>query len=148
MSQNNTHKTSFAITDAKLFLSEMVLPQYSDFTANNSSSRHALLTTILCYHICEWVNPKTYTLNRFNIRYPNHPDIGQYLDIARQITNGTKHFKEKPSDPVETFTKGGFSSEFSDAFARPLIIKTAKEELSADKFLRKLVEFWRSEITV
>ena len=32
----------------------MIIPQHEDFREKNSSSRHALLTIILIYHMYEW----------------------------------------------------------------------------------------------
>ena len=48
------HKSSFNIRTARDFLHEMIIPQHEDFREKNSSSRHALLTIILVYHMYEW----------------------------------------------------------------------------------------------
>lgn len=63
--------------------------------------------------------------------------------MARNITNGTKHFL---NDKAKTSTQKGFSSAFSDGFARSLNIEYPDGTgTSADIFLRKLVEFWQGE---
>ena len=125
------HESSFDIKTAHDFLHKMIIPQYEDFKANNSSSRHALLTILLVYQMRQWVKPAP--------AYPD--DIQEMFDLAAQIANGTKHF----ASLAKTRTQTGFSSGFSDDFARPLIIKFQDKELSADRLLRKLVEFWKEQ---
>lgn len=136
------HTSSFEIKDAETFFNEMVLPQYEEFLKNNSSSRYALLTTIMAYHLYEWVHKKKFELNEFEVAYPAHTRLAQDFNIARKITNGAKHF----SVTVTTRTQQGFKSAFSDGFARPLIIEYPDgTEISADQFLRKLIEFWKEQ---
>ena len=138
-----THSSSFSIKSAEAFFNEMVLPHYEEFLRNNSSSRYALLTTILAYHLYEWVHKKKFKINEFEETYPTHSQLAQHFDVARNITNGTKHFINKS---VTTRTQTGFSSEFSDEFARPLNIQYPDgTEISADQFLRKLIEFWKEQ---
>lgn len=133
------HTSSFEIKNAETFFNEMVLPQYEEFLRNNSFSRYALLTTIMAYHLYEWVHKKKFTLDEFKAAYPAHTRLAQDFEVARNITNGTKHFSNKS---VTTRTQMGFSSEFSDEFARLLIIKYLDgTEISADQFLWKLIEF-------
>ncbi len=43
----------------------------------------------------------------------------------------------------KTRTKCGFSSGFSSAFARPINVRTRAGEISMDKLLRELIEFWK-----
>ena len=137
------HVSSFDVKTAKDFFREIVIPQYNDFLANNASSRHALLTTIVCYHFYEWVHQKKFTVDHFESVYPDQAEMANNLELARNITNGTKHFKNKN---VTTRTQVGFSSSFVDSsvsFERPLIIKAQDDnEKSADILLRELVEFW------
>ena len=137
------HTSSFEIKNAETFFNEMVLPQYEKFLRNNSSSRYALLTTIMAYHLYEWVHKKKFTLDEFKVAYPAHTRLIQDFEVARNITNGTKHFSNKS---VTTRTQTGFSSAFNDGFARPLIIQHPDgTEISADQFLRKLIEFWKEQ---
>ncbi|HFI9803869.1 TPA: hypothetical protein ACGSUT_003930 [Vibrio parahaemolyticus] len=64
--------------------------------------------------------------------------------MARDITNGLKHFKVKPTT---TRSQSGFSSAFSNAFARPLIIVSSSgEEVSVDQFLEAMVGFWQQNL--
>ena len=134
------HTPLFGITTAADFFRELVIPQYEDFVANNSSCRHALLTTILAYHMYEWVHRRKFTADHFKSTYPQAASLADVFELARKITNGTKHFKPEP----KTRTQKGFHSGFSDDFARPLMIEfTDGSEESADKFLCKMVEFWR-----
>jgi hypothetical protein len=106
------------INNASVFLEKMLLPQYEKFIQNNSSSRHALLTTILAYHMFEWVHGKKFGRfceEEFQSSYPAQVEMYSTLEIAGHLTNGTKYFGNKISK-----MKGqtGFGSAFSDAFAR------------------------------
>ena len=137
------HKSSFEIKNADTFFNEMVLSQYEEFLRNNSSSRYALLTTIMAYHMYAWVHNRDCTPAAFKAAYPSHTSLAQDFEAAQLITNGTKHFRNKS---VATRTQTGFSSAFSNEFARPLIIKYSDgTEISADQFIRKLIEFWKDQ---
>ncbi|MYF25442.1 MAG: hypothetical protein F4224_09175 [Nitrospira sp. SB0678_bin_10] len=119
----------------------MVIPQHKDFVANNSSSRHALLTIILVYHMYEWVHGKKFSTEHFNSTYENRGEMAEMFELAGKISNGTKHFRRK----VKTQVQHGFSSAFSDAFARPLNVEFNGKKQSVDSFLRKMVEFWKHQ---
>ena len=136
-----THEASFEIRTAQDFLREMVIPQYNDFISKNSSSRYALTAIILAYHMYEWVHcGRKFCPQFFKAKYPNDTGLVEKFDLARKITNGTKHFVSK----VRTQTQSGFSSEFSNAFARPLnVILNDGSMLSVDDLLRDIVEFWK-----
>jgi len=137
-----THTSSFGITTAGDFFHTVVIPQHEDFVANNSSSRHALLTTIVSYHMYEWVYHRKFTTNHFKSTYPQDSSLADVFELARNITNGTKHFKPK----AKTRTQTGFSSGFSEGFARPLMVEFPDgSETSADQFLRDMVDFWRKQ---
>ena len=137
--------SSFDVKNADDFFTQLVIPQYEEFLANNASSRHALLTTILAYHLYEWVHGEKFTEVSFLNRYPFHKEVMANFEEARNITNGTKHFKIKAT---ATKTQGGFSSGFSDGFARPLVIICSDgSTISADNFLRNIVNFWEEQKT-
>lgn len=134
-----THTSSFDITTARDFFRMVVIPQHEDFLAENSSSRHALLTTIVVYHMYEWVNGRKFTVKHFQSTYPQDLALADVFELAKNITNGTKHFKSI----AKTRKQGGFSAGFSDGFARPLIVEFPDgREKSADMFLREMVDFW------
>jgi len=138
-----THTSSFDITNAEDFFRKLVVPQYEDFVANNSSSRHALLSTIVVYHLYEWVHSTRFTIEHFKLKYPQDESLANVFELARNITNGTKHFKSK----AKTRIQKGFSSGFSDDFARSLVVEFPDGcEESADKFLGKLVAFWKDKL--
>ena len=138
------HRSSFDIKSPSDFLYKMVIPQYEDFVTHNSSSRHALLTIIVAYHMYEWVHREKFTEDRFTAAYGS--SVGgmvETLKVARSIANGTKHFAPR----AKTRTQAGFSSAFSDGFARPLIIELSDgREQSVDILLRDMVDFWRSRV--
>ena len=136
------HASSFGITTAREFFQEIVIPHYGDFKSDNASPRHALSTTIFAYHMYEWVNTSKFTIADFTSKYPNDSELATVFDLARNITNGTKHFIPK----AETRTQSGFSSAFSSGFARPLIVKFPNgSETSADEFLEKMIAFWQRQ---
>lgn len=92
----------------------------------------------------EWVHGKPFKAKDFRTQYPNEHGLADTFDLARHITNGTKHFKPK----AKTHTQGGFSSDFSDDFARPLNVEYGDgSQESADVFLRKVVDFWERQGT-
>lgn len=140
------HTSSFDIKTANDFYEKMLVPQYADFIKENSSSRHALLATILAYHMFEWVHGKKFgscTEEEFQTLYPTHMQMYSTLEVAGHLTNGTKHFRSKPT---KTRTQTGFSSAFSSGFARPLNIELSDgSEVSADAFLERLLGFWKEQ---
>lgn len=137
-----SHQASFGIRRARDFLDELVVPQHDDFVADNASSRHALLTVIVAYHMYEWVHGRSFTAKDFRTQYPTEQGLAGTFDLARRITNGTKHFRPK----AKTSTQVGFSSDFSDDFARPLNVEYDDgTQESADVFLRKMVGFWKRQ---
>ena len=142
MMTEKIHISSFDIRSPKDFLHKLIIPQYDEFLANNSSSRHVLITIILVYHMYEWVHCKGFNLGQFNSKYEGQEELASLFELARKIANGTKHFKPR----VSTRTQTGFSSGFSEGFARPLIIELSDgNETSADYLLDKLVSFWREQ---
>ena len=146
-----SHESSFNIRTARDFLHEIVIPQHDDFIANNSSSRHALLTILVSYHLYEWVHPQEkFSKDHFSENYKNELGMADIFELARGISNGTKHFLPKAT----TRTQTGFSSAFSEAFARPLNVEFPKDtvdvslsqkSVSVDLVLSKIVEFWKKQ---
>lgn len=137
--------SSFQVVDAKSYFNIMVKPQYEEFLEKNSCVKNALLSTMLTYHMYEWAHPKEkFSIEQFEKRYPDKKELANLFEMARDITNGMKHFKVKPTT---TRSQGGFSSGFSNDFARPLIIVSSSgEEISVDEFLEKMVIFWQQNI--
>jgi hypothetical protein len=139
------HTSSFDIMTADDFFRRVLIPQYEDFTAKNSSSRHALLTTIVAYHMYEWVNGKKFTIEDFESKYPQNSALSRVFELAKNITNGTKHYRNK----AKTRSQTGFSSDFDNSFARPLMVEFPDgHEKSVDKFLGEMVDFWRKQISI
>lgn len=139
------------VNNAHDFLHKIVIPQHKDFIKNNASVRHALLSFIVINHLYEWVHRKErFNIEHFLSRYgtdKEKEEMAEMLDLARKIANGTKHFTQK----IKTRKQGGFSSAFSDGFARPLNVETEEgsqisrsygKEISVDILLRRMVEFW------
>ena len=144
------HESSFGIRTTDDFLYKMVIPQYKDFTAGNGSSRHALLALILVYHMYEWAHGESFTKEHFLTKYPDKVEMVDLFELARAISNGTKHFAAR----AKTTTGVGFSSRFSDRFKRPLNAEFplttnhaphSGRRISADRLLRKLVTFWTGQ---
>lgn len=128
------------ILTANDLLHQLIIPQYEDFVRKNSSVRHALLTTILAYHMYEWVHEEKFTENHFKATYSDEDDMVELFEVARIISNDIKHCKFKSITKVQT----GFSSGFSNGFARPLNVELPDGRLeSMDNVLEKLVDFWK-----
>ena len=143
-----THRSSFGVANARDFFHQIVLPQYKDFLANNSSPRHALLAIIVAYHMFEWVHPgRTFKVSRFESMYPSNKALANVFELAKNITNGTKHFLPKAETRAHGGFGPGFGPGFGDGFARPRLIVTIPDgtEQSADDFLRQIVDFWRRQ---
>ena len=143
------HSGSFGITTPAEFLEQLLLPQHSDFQSNNASSRFALTCAIFGYHLYDWVNPTRIIKNNlradFEARYASHPakaHLAEMFDLARRLTNGTKHFENR----IGTGTQSGFSAAFSSAFRRPLfVIRDNGSQIGADELLKEIVDFWTAE---
>jgi len=137
-----THTSSFDITTAREFFDGVVIPQYDDFIANNASQRHAILSTIVTYHMYEWVNLHKFSQTKFATDYPNDTAMIDYFELARNMTNGMKHFIPNAAN---TRTQTGFSSAFDNSFARPLLVTFDDgAEISADDFLSAMIGFWKA----
>ena len=79
------------------------------------------------------MNKEKFTEAKFKQKYPHDAGLASEFDVARHITNGTKH----------CLTRSVSTSAFSDAFARPLNITYDNGVIiSADHFLRALINFW------
>lgn len=145
------HEASFDIRTAPDFLHKLLIPQHKDFTADNASSRHAVLAIILAYHIYEWVHGRSFTREHFRKLYPDKVKMIDLFGLAGAISNGTKHFAPR----AKTTAGVGFSSEFSEEFERPLNIEFPQDtvyapysgqRISADSLLKKLVTFWKDQL--
>lgn len=123
---------------AEDFYTKLLIPQYEEFVRDNTSSRQALLTFILAVHLFEWVHKDKIPEDYFLINHKDK-DLERDFKIARLISNGTKHFSNKP---VTTHTQTGFSSDFDNGFARPLYIKYEGREYSVDDILKNLINYW------
>ena len=138
------HSSSFGVANANDFFHQIVRPQHIDFLANNASPRHALLAIIVAYHMFDWVHGRKFTVRRFKQEYPSNKALSDVFDLARKISNDAKHFLGKVQTPTQQ--PGGFSSVFSYAFARSLIVRSPDDtEQSADVILRQMVDFWTEQ---
>lgn len=90
----------------------------------------------------EWVHKEKFTIDGFKSNYISDLEMVDRFELVRKITNGTKHFIPKDRTQVHTHVQGGFSSAFSDGFARPLSVEFTDGRIEqVDIFLRKMVEF-------
>ncbi|MBI1209494.1 MAG: hypothetical protein GC191_19700 [Azospirillum sp.] len=138
--------STFQIKNADDFFSEVVMPQYIDFLNTNSSSRHALLSILVVYHMYEWVFPSTvFSVEHFEKTFPVQAHLSEYFELARRISNGTKYFRTRKT--VSTRTQPGFSSGLSFGFAKPLMVGLVNSsgEISADELLNTIIQFWKSQ---
>jgi hypothetical protein len=155
--------STFGISNANDFFSQIVEPYHEAFLSDNASSAGALVAISMAYHLYEWANPtEEFSQAAFRRRYPARQDMVAYFESAKMLANGLKHFVPKdPAKPSQAraITKAGtgFSSGFSGAFARCLYVhvgagkmiddphRTADGWISADDLLGKMIGFWRDE---
>ncbi|WP_063650531.1 hypothetical protein [Aliivibrio fischeri] len=137
-----TNSSIFNIDTASVYFNELVLPQYDDFLKNNASSRYALPSIMSSHHLYEWVNGRKFTVNDFKLRYPDYSHLSEYFELARKLTNGTKHCANKVNTKVQT----GFSSAFSLGFSKPLIVERDDGSyVSVDELLSSIIGFWKQQ---
>ena len=133
----------FTLSSAEEYFNKLVAPSYEDFLAKNSDVRAALSTTIFGYHLYEKKFLKEFKRKEFEKNPPSKVLDVEILDLAREITNSTKHTDVR----IVTVVQSGFSSAFSNAFARPLNIELADgSKVSMDEFLERLVMSWKEEL--
>ena len=70
-----SHGSSFDIKTPSDFLRKIVIPQYEDFVAANSSSRHALLAIVVAYHMYDWVHQTHFTVEHFRTTYQSVEEV-------------------------------------------------------------------------
>ncbi|QYY34646.1 hypothetical protein [Ruficoccus sp. ZRK36] len=133
------------IRNAIDFYDQLAFPAYQDFLSRNGCPRHALVAIILAYHMYEWAHQEAFDKGKFLERYPKHGCEAQCLEYARLLANGSKHFN--PKVKVETRKQNGFSSAFSDAYQRPLIVIIDHgKEISFDTILSTVMGFWNLHV--
>jgi hypothetical protein len=137
------HEASFTVKTANDFFVQIVVPTYQEFVEDNSSVRHALLSILTAYQMGEWVYEEEWGCKAGKWKAAaRNAGVADDFEMARKVKNGTKHFKTR----IITRTQAGFSSGFSDAFARTLLIeKPDGSEESADNLLRRLIGFWTDQ---
>jgi hypothetical protein len=140
-------------------LLQKLLQEQQDFTRENClSARHALNAVMTAYHLQEWVwwaflNERPDI--QVSLRLPRD-DKGRITKCsfrkwlekqcpaiaeARQITNGTKHYRSRIQTGAHL---GAFSSGFSDAFDVSYLWVERNGREQRAEFIKELVEFWTS----
>jgi hypothetical protein len=135
----------FGVDTPKAFFTQVVVPRYEAFLDDNASPANALIAILVAYHMYEWVHQG----KAFELASSTLPSAQkEAFELARRLANSTKHFKLKQTRPVSTRRQSGFSSDFSDEFARPLMIERDDgSEISADELLGTIIDHWRRVIT-
>jgi len=129
-------KVVFTLGNAEDYFNKLVAPSYEDFLAKNSDVRAALSTTIFGYHLYEKQFGKKFRREEFEKAPPSKVLDIETLDLARKISNSTKHSNVQ----IVTVVQPGFDSGFSSGFARPLNVKLEDgRKVSMDEFLERLV---------
>ena len=125
------HKSSFGIENASDFYGLVVAPQYNDFTKNNGSPRLAILAAIVEFHMYEWAYRKPFNPTNSSLL----ASLNEMFRLAKGIVDGSKHFRHK----IAT------RRDFSDDFARLIVVRDDKSEISADELLRRIDIHWKME---
>lgn len=132
----------FIIGSPDHFFADVVIPQYDRFLEANSDVGAAVCAIVVTYHMYEWATGQSFNRDRFSDLYPNEPSIVEKFDLARRVANGVKHANPR----IETRAQTGFSSAFSNSFARPMkVIQDDGAEVSVDDLLASLMEFWNRQ---
>lgn len=126
--------------------------QFRDYLADGLSSRKAVTSAMLCWHVADWVYAESQQLQTtYSELWQFHRDItGQCpaLQVMQDITNGTKHrdLRTPRAGIIRTQpTAGAFSPEFSRPFDRAeLTIHLADgTDTAFDIEFQKALNFWR-----
>jgi len=142
---------SFEIKNAtELFASTE--EQFRDYLEDGLSSRKAVTSAMLCWHIADWVYAESSAL------HSQFPSLGEFhkhitslcpsLQVMQDITNGTKHrdLRTPRAGIVKTEPRhGAFSPEFSRAFDRAELTIHLDDgsDTAFDIEFRTALNFWR-----
>jgi len=141
----------FDIKSAQDFLEQIVLPEHNEYRKNIASQRHALLTTIVAYHMYEWANGCKFTADHFRQTYSKHLPLIDNFESARKIANGTKHFissvqtRSEENSFVEIVQGFAPRTWQEGCWAHPLYVECAGKERPVDLILFEIVEFWKEQ---
>lgn len=150
-SDGNPPKAIFEIKTAEQFL-KMFIDNYKDFKNNEESTRHAINAIITGYHLHEWVWENKVKNNSPLIKKLGfkNKEIGDFrnwikgecpeFEIAKTITNGSKHFNLLESGKHKGTFSRDFSTEFDVSYLYVYDKKGAK--VKADDIINNLVKFW------
>jgi hypothetical protein len=138
-----TYYSSFGIDTAKDFYEEIVKPSYKEFLQENSSRRRAIIAIILAYHQYDWTIGKQFGSKTACKDAQMDSALAVIFDVARRITNCSKHSGGSQSNRIPTSKQLGFSSAYDSSFAKPLVIEMDDgTKLSADQMLKAMMSFW------
>jgi len=155
-----TFHGTFEIVTPEVYFDKIVLRTYQETNEprNKCSSAAFLIATTFAYHFIDWrFSREKETARRDDqvvLRGQGATDEEiAYFNVARQIANGTKHFKRKQDRPnddrAKTAVVNPFDESFSYEFGPSLLIDVPQldgsgiQEVTARDFLEKLLVFWR-----
>jgi len=160
--------TTFNINSPSDYYKHLLLAQYNEFMteANYNSARHAIICSILAYHLREWIwncnkdAVKDYLLsqtfiNRSKIDNDDYIEckFNEYVNlkcpefiIIREICNGSKHFSVRDRGTIKDTYKreGAFNGGFNGNAVQTddLVIKDNNDNLVVFKtLLKKVVDY-------
>ena len=137
----------------------MLSDQFEEFEKDPTSSRKAILTTILAYHLREWLWKEHKASISQLLSTQDESKYNEYINkscsnfkVIRHLCNGAKHYEYDPNkDGLKivnsTKLKGGdFSPAAYDAsFNIPvLIVDTGADKIKAIDLLSNAIEFYKS----
>ena len=113
------------------------------FVANNGSVHFGLSAVLVLYHMYDKFYRRQFGHDKG--RSSNFPDENTYkmFKIAQRLANSSKHAEVT----IETIRQSGFSSGFSDGFARPLNVKFDGEIVSLDNLVAVLYTYWEGRLS-
>lgn len=142
--------SSFEVKNSFSFF-EILKAQFDEYKKDDKSSRNAILTSILAYHLREWLWKEHQTNIDQAIGVKCERDFNRYINnscvnfpVIREICNGSKHFNIIPDKVQSSGLEGGsFSSGFSSGFdIGELTINTGSNIIKAIDLLTEVVRFY------
>jgi len=150
-SDGSASKGIFEIKTAEHFLKKFI-DDYEDFKNNPESTRHALNAIMTGYHLHEWVwgdkvEKNSSLMKKMGVENRKLSGFRNWIrgecpefEIARAITNGSKHF-----DLLESgIHKGAFSRDFPPEFDISYLYVCYEngDRVRADDIIENLMNFW------
>jgi hypothetical protein len=147
--------SSFEVKSSTSFY-EMLKAQFEEFKKDDTSSKNAILTSILAYHLREWLWKEHEEIIKNILGVHDQSEFNAYTNrrfygfpIIREICNGSKHFNTNSEAVQSSGLRGGAFSPtaFTPAFnIGVLTINDGTSSIKAINLLEGVLEFYEELI--